>query len=294
MKAEICSNTGLSLPNLPDLPEWLWQKQIDSGSGVYDTLNPQLRARLKSQIAFLYHYWGEGPDRLERRMPWLEHSICDSCAPIPWVLFLFDQNYASASELLAALMPAVLAKSPLLLACRINTTDTGAQTLPLALSAAFELIGQEQVFDLNIQDAVRLLEYLALQNFADAGRVVAFGSAEWARAVFLTALERNIWSLSLPDKPVIAVQENCTVDFDLLRWAHPLAEIFTFSSSIDAGDRFKSCHALISEKDISGINSGFPIHLQPGSEALWLWPWLNPAFFCKRSAGIFSQKQRYE
>jgi hypothetical protein len=270
------------------LPEWLWRKQADSGPGAYDTLDPRLRARLKSQIAFLHYYWGEETDKLERRMPWLEHDIRDLRAPLPWILYFFDQNYASGPEMLAALMPAVLAKSPLIITCRV---ESGPEPLTLGLSAVFELIGQEQVFSINISEAVRLMNYLAAQNAAALGGVIVFGAADWARTLFWAAWKRNIMCLSLPDNPRIAVKDTCKADFELLRWAHPLADIFTFTSANSSEVMREECHAVISDRrDSSDELLLHPLHLQPGCETLWVWPQLSPALFCRRNIGISALK----
>jgi hypothetical protein len=281
---ETCRDTGA------ELPAWLWQKQLDGGPGAYDTLDPQLRSRLKKQIAFLHYYWGEGADRLERRMPWLGQDICDACAPLPWAVYFFDQNYASASEMLAALMPAILAKAPLITACRVQTAPAA---LPLALSAAFELAGLEQVFSLDVQEAVRLVDCLASQNGAASGAVVLFGVSDWARALSGAAWERGVLCLGLPDRPKIAVQDGCKADFELLRRAHPLADIFTFAP----GDGFELapgvCHALVSDRRyLPGGSPSVPLRLQPGCEGLWVWPRLHPAFFRQLEIGLFAQKTK--
>ncbi|MDR1242575.1 MAG: hypothetical protein LBM00_07325 [Deltaproteobacteria bacterium] len=288
---ENCRDTGV------ELPDWLWRKQLDGGPGAYDALNPQLRSELKNQIAFLHYYWGEGADRLERRMPWLGRDICDACAPLPLVVYFFDQNYASPSEILAALMPAILAKTPLILACRVGAAPAA---LPLALSAAFELTGLEQIFSLDIQEAVRLVDCLAAQNGAAPGGMVVFGASDWARALSWAAWERGILCLGLPDKPRIAVQDACKADLELLRWAHPLADIFTFASGDDFAVAPGACHALVSDREyLPGKNPSVSLRLQPGCEALWVWPGLNPAFFrqldimvCHASAGLFAQKTK--
>jgi hypothetical protein len=223
-------------------------------------------------------------------MPWLGRDISDVRAPLPWVLYFFDQNYASASEMLAALMPAVLAKAPLVINCRVQS---GPEPLPLSLSAAFELIGQEQIFSINLREAARLMNYLAAQNPAAMGGAVVFGNANWARSLSWTAWKRNILCLGLPDKPRIAVQDRCKADFELLRWAHPLADIFTFSAKNRAVLAREACHAVIGDTaDNAAELLSHSLQLQPGCETLWVWPQLPPAVFSRRNIGISAQKSK--
>lgn len=295
-------------------PEWLEQNRICSPDGVYDLLEPELRARLKSQIAFMHHYWGERGEDLTRRASWLDRMIYDDQRPLGWVLFLFDRVYASAVEMLAAVMPAVLARTPEILACRVGLAadiqsppdtpdapkDNRFGPLPLLLAAAFELIGQEQLWDIDGAEAVRLIADLEARSGPGNGCVVIMGSAStdggssWMMKAAWAAIQHNVDCLTLPGRVKIAVDESCAADFELLRWSHPQADIYSVSPKA----RLEICNALVTEEPAqfhggeTPDQAGHfrpPLCLQPGNEAFWAWPSFSPDIFRQRRIGVYNR-----
>ena len=257
------------------LPDWLFAKAADCGPGAYGELAPELRARLKSQIAFLHHCLGESPAWNEQRRPWLDRVLTRREQPLDWALFGISGDYASGPGLLAALLPAVLAgcanEGRELLVCRLP----GSGVLPLELSAALELLGQEQLFELAAPEFVALAAELnAKSGQSGRGRVVLLGETEDRPPV---------GGHVLPGRVTIVVDPDCGADLDLLRWAQPDARIVAAGPGcIVEGN---SWLALLTDRP-----DAYPLTpnllLAPGNEALWLWPGLDPALFRAHTAGI--------
>ncbi|MDR1126104.1 MAG: hypothetical protein LBM64_08645 [Deltaproteobacteria bacterium] len=266
------------------LPEWLFDSLVDCGPGAYGDLAPELRARLKSQIAFLHHCLGESPAWRERRQPWLDRSLTRRDDPLDWVLFGIAESYASGPGLLAALLPALLAGCATagreVLICRLAESarfDEICQErrpdLPLALSAALELAGQEQLFALSPARFVALYDELAGASRA-RGRTVLLGE-------FHNPPDRPC--ARLPGRVRLVLDPACGADRALLRWAQPGADIIEAGpeESTESG----SWLALLSHRP-AAYNLAPDLRLAPGGEALWLWPELPPSFFRFRRADI--------
>lgn len=264
------------------LPERLFAKAADSGPGAYGELAPELRAHLKSQIALLHHCLSERAAWGEERQPWLGRCLLRRDEPLDWVLVGIAPGYASGPGLLAALMPAILAgcasEGRGIVICRLSkeapdqVSDEAAGELPLALSAALELIGAEQIFALNPAEFAALQEELAGQSAR--GRALLLGEAGLAPQMSRTVL---------PGRPRLLLDPDCGADSELLRWAQPGAEIVTAGPGETPGKA--PAFALLSDRPQAyGVKPD--LWLAPGSEAFWLWPELTVSSFRARRAGI--------
>ncbi|MDL2306406.1 hypothetical protein LJC48_00040 [Desulfovibrio sp. OttesenSCG-928-C06] len=298
------------------LPEWLEQHKVDTGPGAYGDLEPELRACLKSQIAFLFSHYGECRPEQGRRSTWLERNIFEEESPVSWAMYIMAPDYASGPGALAALMPALLAGVREILICRVADSEPAARqpakavnfgALPLSISAALELSGLDQVYDLDVTEATRLLGHLGTPSRGGDGRVVLLGSApakplnSLMCEVVWSAMRLHIPAVSLPGRLKIAVDQFCSADYELLRWAHPQADIYT----VERGTLLEPCDALVTdlpesfqpgframpgcgadELPESRISTAPQLSLQPGNEFLWLWNSIYPNFFRKRKFAI--------
>lgn len=125
-------------------PDWLEPHLIPDGrfAKAYNALADDRRALLKSLIA--RHFALNQPPRsafstVEERFDLFTHSR--RCEPVPFVLLLTDRDLDAPALFLAALMPALCARVPQVLVCRVGKKPDA----PDSLLACCELAGQERV-----------------------------------------------------------------------------------------------------------------------------------------------------
>jgi hypothetical protein len=250
----------------PELPPWLTQCLVsdDELAQAYEESAPQLRASCKHTLAVQHAFFGEAPDweeqRLSRSAQGFHSRACSR--PADWTLVIFDAKYASAPRLLAALMPALLARVPLVL-CASAPGPARPDLL-----CALELAGQEQIYALDAAQSLDLVQSLAAQP--GQGRLVLLhrGALSTLRAA-ADAADVPCWEERRA--PVLRL---CGAEPDaaLIRLAHPDAMI-----THDLAPDVLYC---------SGPDAGkgqAPLILPPGMEGCWLHPSLTPDFFRVRS-----------
>lgn len=240
--------------NLP-LPEWLNDYELDPGLGAYDAINPALRAHLKSQIATLYELWAAkaGPGGSFYHLS-KSGLFTREKKPLDWALFVLDENYASPSGFIAALLPALMAGVGQPIICRSGHNKNTA--LHPAISAALELLGREEIFALPPDACSALADELF--GLSPLGCVVALGGS-CAGATLLPATVKIALDAATPD-------------MDLLAWLHPGALIEPLALN-------KHYDAVITTKPGSAPAYSAPLVLGPSYAYFWQWPSLNPAFF---------------
>jgi hypothetical protein len=252
------------------VPERSWAEAFESAP-------PVLRALCKHNLAALHALFGEAPDREE-------HSFSRDgkglrarlrTRPADWALIVFDAKYASAPRLLAAVMPALLARVPF-----IPVVCTGGAARP-ELLCALELAGREQTYLLDARQGRELLRALVSRGGRGAGRLVLLhtGGLEALRAA---ALETHVpcWEERRP--PVLHVADS-EVDMELLRLAHPDA---VFSASPLSGPRDTPPDAVYRSARATETSAAGPLTLAAGMEGVWVHPRLSPDFFREREISL--------
>lgn len=149
---------GVCDPGTPWVPPaWLESRQFsDARFGrAYEALGDQGRALIKRAIAL--HFALDPPraaleSALVQRFPLMERQVRE--APVPFALILTDALFDAPAFFLAALMPALAARVPLVLALRLGAPKAA----PDALLAACELAGQERLAALGPVLLQRLLQ----------------------------------------------------------------------------------------------------------------------------------------
>jgi hypothetical protein len=187
---------------------------------------------------------------------------------------IFDAEYASAPRLLAALMPALLARVPLVLCA-----STPGPARP-DLLCALELAGQEHIYALDAVDAAQSQNLLhALTAQPGQGRLVLLhrGALSALRAT-ADAAEVPCWEERRA--PLLRL---CGAEPDaaLIRLAHPDAV-----SARDLAPDVLYCSGP------DAVQTQVPLILPPGMEGCWLHPSLTPDFFRVRSLmfGLFPSR----
>lgn len=161
---------------LPDWPEWLHGHAMgdEDFAAAHDALSALERARIKQTLArmFAAHHPGGA----------MAHSVTlgfdpDGLAmtrlcPRPFGLVVIGAGFASPSRLLAACLPALLARTPLVGVVRADADSPW----PKPLLAALELCGVEAAFSLASKDMARL--FSDLRETHPRGLVVDFAGAD--------------------------------------------------------------------------------------------------------------------
>jgi len=250
----------------PELPHWLAECLVSDSelAQAYEDAAPKLRALCKHTLAVLHVFFGEAPDWEEQSLARSAHGfhvrVCSR--PADWALVIVDADYASAPRLLAALMPALLARVPLVL-CACTPGPARPELL-----CALELAGQEQIYALAGAQSLELLRDLTAQP--GQGRLVLLhrGALSGLRALADDA-ELPCWEERRA--PVLRL---CSAEADaaLIRLAHPDA-VRAEDAAPDAAYR--------SGPDAVHVQA--PLVLPPGMEGCWLHPSLTPDFFRVRS-----------
>ena len=252
--------------SVPTLPSWLAACLVADSelARAYEDTAPELLALCKHTLAVQHAFFGEAPDweeeSLLRRPQGFRTRVC--ARPADWALVIFDADYASAPRLLAALMPALLARVPLVL-CVCAPGPARAELL-----CALELAGQEQIYALKAFQSMDLVRGLAEQP--GQGRLVLLhrGALSPLRAA---AEERELLCWEERRAPVLRICGS-EPDAALIRLAHP-----------DAASEGEAVPDAIYCSRREAVPARAPLVLPPGMEGCWLHPSLTPAFFRVRA-----------
>jgi hypothetical protein len=252
--------------SMPALPPWLAECLISDSEleRAYEDAPPALHALCKHTLAVQHAFFGEAPDweeqRLTRSAQGFRVRACNR--PTDWALVIFDAEYASAPRLLAALMPALLARVPLVLcAC------TPGAARP-ELLCALELAGQEQIYALTAPQSLDLVRVLAAQPGQGRLALLHRGSLSALRAA-ADAAGVPCWEERRA--PVLRI---CGAEPDaaLIRLAHP-----------DAASAEHAAPDAVYCPEADAVQAQAPLVFSPGMEGCWLYPSLTPDFFRVRA-----------
>jgi hypothetical protein len=256
--------------NAPELPPWLAEGLVPDSelARAYEDTTPALHALCKHALAVQHAVFGETPDWEEQRLTRLAHGFCTrACSrPADWALVVFDAAYASAPRLLAALMPALLARVPL-----VSCVCTPGPARP-ELLCALELAGQEQIYALTASRSLDLVRHLAEQQ--GQGRLVLLHRNSLS-ALRAAADEARLPCWEERRAPVLDIRGS-EPDAALIRLAHPDAALAENTAP----------NAIPDAVYCSGPESvrvQAPLVFLPGMEGCWLHPSLTPDFFRARS-----------
>lgn len=138
------------------VPAWLQERLVPDArfARAYDALGDDRRALLKSVIA--RHYALNPPlgtlhSCSTERLPLLERSVV--CEPVSFAVLLGDESLDAPALFLAALVPALCARVPEVLAVRLGKRSD----IPDPLLVACELSGQERLASLGPVQLERLV-----------------------------------------------------------------------------------------------------------------------------------------
>ncbi len=277
-------------------PDWTEECLVADAAfaAAYDAVGAPRRAELKLALARLAACLGEipaGVDVSSRAMRQGFH-LMEARRTADFTVIFWDAPYAGPTRILAALMPAILAGVPHILACRVRAAGDAAP-FPAPVLAALELASQELTADISPDQARDLMRHCgALRRAGQAGRAVFLGAAVFAADMERLALEEGIPAQAFAGPVTIGVAGSDppagTAAFregktgGILGFAHPDAR-FVPADAETAGP-FDA--VFCAEGTVDKWLSRCPLTLAPGHEACWIWPGLTPEFFMDRSLGI--------
>ncbi|MDR3073476.1 MAG: hypothetical protein LBV01_01965 [Deltaproteobacteria bacterium] len=257
-------------------------------AGAYDALTPEERAHIKTAIARFIAATAscgcpEAP--VARSVKTLRQGFClhEHLRPADWAIIAWDADYAGPTRILAALLPAILAGVPAVLACRV-VAEGISSPFPPAVLAALELAGQELVAVCSPQEALALVR--ASCGMAGSGRIALLGGDESLDRLAEAAREKGAPCRRLGGTVRIGLDSSslppALLGAKALRFAHPDAAFVTLPSAEEGGLSAVFC----GREAVSGYMETTPLALTPGQEACWIWPDLDAAFFQEKARGF--------
>jgi len=276
-------------------PSWLdGSLASDAAFGrAYAAVPDVRRALLKTAIARLWEWCGPADAvSLRRDMLWRSGLRSVSVAgPRRFALVLFDAGETSPVRLLAALVPALAAGIPEVLAVRL-----GGRALPPAPQLlALELAGVERLALLSRKRCTELLEHLG--QGGESGLVLALGrdAGSVLAAAPLHPARQRAW---VPGGGPAGVWLDRTgsPDLEALAFAQHGAEINVWggrgrsipdgfvrrSGTFETFLRQGYATLYVPEERREACAGRAPLVLGPGCESCWLWPDLEVSLFTPR------------
>ncbi|MDR0239553.1 MAG: hypothetical protein LBI88_04885 [Deltaproteobacteria bacterium] len=254
------------IASVPALPSWLAACLVSDSelARAYEATAPELLAVCKHTLAVHHVFFGEAPDWEEQSVLRCVHGFrTRACSrPADWALVIFAADYASAPRLLAATMPALLARVPLVL-CVCTPGPARPELL-----CALELAGQEQIYVLELSQSLDLVRGLAAQP--GQGRLVLLHRGALS-VLRVAADEAELPCWEERRAPVLRIC-GAEPDAELIHLAHPDAA----SAEQAAPD------AVYCSWPDAGQEQA-PLVFPPGMEGCWLHPSLTPDFFRTRA-----------
>ena len=261
---------------ISDLPAWLENFRPDDNlyADAYEGTPAELRALLKTAIAFAFHRWKQdgGEYVLENRSTREGFIRTEHVRPAAWVMAVTAEGFASPARFLAALVPAVIAGTG-----RIAVVSP--TPFAPAVSTALELAGLEDSF---VLDEDRLADlYRDLHDASPDGRVLVFPDGRNGLSPGQKALLHRAAADGVPlyrDHPSPRLLARHGDDKEIRRrllWLHPDADLL----SEDAPDA--DALYLPENAPSSAAVCDAPFTAGPGMEGCWPGP--TPAFFQSRT-----------
>lgn len=258
-----------------------WQVSDAHLARAYSRTGDRGRAFLKSSIAMLYESLEPGAPTDRKTVKRFRSGLVQrrEHSSRPWYLLVLGSEVTSGPQVLAALMPAVVRRIPLIGVLRPRSRPGWA---PEVL-AALELCGVERIYT---PPRAMIGDYIAfLAETCGRGGLACLGSAVfWGRVAPLVQSLRCGPSLWLEPPAALGVWTEPGLDWNIpaIRFAHPQAALTAYGPGEDIG-----LPRAVAESDFEAFqNAGFSavyapagrrpasarLRLGPGLEAFWGWP----------------------
>ncbi len=256
---------------------------------AYEGVGDRRRSVLKKWIARLYLFWGR--ERVRSRTDiqhWDQGDMTRATTqPLAWTLFVLSPDFSSPAQLLAALLPALLAGVPRVLVVR---EENGA-LFPAELLVAMELAGQEGVLEMGGRDICGLVR--TARSTRLPGRVCRLGSSSLDASLQELLPGNTLWMPGAVTRAGIWFDADRAWDRETLAWTLPDT---VFSAGGDIPPDTSAPEMIPYAGTLTDfMNEGFdalylpspdasagilcPRVFGPGQEGGWIWPDLAPSAF---------------
>ncbi|MFP5222189.1 MAG: hypothetical protein ACLGSA_07870 [Acidobacteriota bacterium] len=268
----------MSTPTHDPLLEELdhWRVSDSRFAKAYGTTGDGGRALLKTCIAGLYQAGQQGVLPAISTTCVFHDGISrtESRSSRPWFALLLDPAVAAPAQVLAALMPAVCRRIPLVAVIRPRSRTVW----PAPVLTALELCGVELVLEPSGRDLGRCLDML--RSAHGPGGLACLGSASFWNGVRGVAEDSGAthW-LKSPDAAGLVAAKGIAWNREALAVAHAGVDIREYATPQDldsAGHDAVFAPAALAPATASLV-------IEPGREVLWDWPDMpGELFFARR------------
>jgi len=254
---------------------------------AYDAVGDRRRSVLKKWISQLYLFWGRerALDRTQGQR-WDQGVITyEHLRPLDWTLFVLSPDFSSPAQLLAAILPALLAGVRRVAVVR-EEADT---SFPEALLTCMELAGQELVLEMNPASILKMTGDMFTET--RRGRVCFLGLSSLETAVRDQLPAKTILSLAASGSTAgIWFDAGFEWDTKTLAWTLPDTIFYAGGEVPDQSDlKMRTYTGSIEDFETQGfdvlyastasLKGDCPCIFGPGLEGGWLWPGLTPRIF---------------
>lgn len=254
---------------------------------AYDALGDRRRSVLKKWISHLYLFWGrERALYRTQGQRWDQGIITrEHFRPLDWTFFVLSPDFSSPAQLLAAVLPALLASVRRVAVVR----EEGDTPFPEALLTSMELAGQELVLEMNSGAILEMTEEMFTEN--RRGRVCFLGRSSLETAVRAQLPAKAILSLAASGSTAgIWFDEGVPWNTETLAWTLP-DTVFYAGGKVPEQTDLKMIRYTGSSEDFglqgfdvlyastASLTGDSPSIFGHGLEGGWLWPGLTPQVF---------------
>lgn len=253
-----------------------WRVSDSRFAKAYGLTGDGGRALLKTCIASLYQAGQQGalPATSDTSVFHDGSSRTQSRTSRPWFALVLDPAVAAPAQVLAALMPAVCRRIPLVAVIRPRSRAVW----PAPVLTALELCGIEQVLEPSRNDLGQCLDML--HSVLGPGGLACLGSAAFWSGVRGVAEESGAahW-LKSPDEVGLLAAQGVTWNREALLVAHAGVNVREYATpqALDAAGH----EAVFAPAGVAPAAASLVI--EPGREVLWDWPDMpGELFFARR------------
>jgi len=272
----------ISALTFPDALEH-WQVSDAALARAYARTGDRGRALLKSSIAMLYESLEAGRPTDHKCVKRFRSGLVQSreYSPRPWYMLVLGSEVTSGPQVLAAVMPAVVRRIPLVMVLRPRSRAGWAPEVLTAL----ELCGVEHVYSPPRGEMKHYLEFLTAT--CGRGGLACLGlSPFWDRVASLAQTLRCGPALWLEPPAALGVWTEPGLEWDstAMRFAHPRATLTAYGPGDDMGltraglsgadgmEGFRAAGYTAVYAPAGRRPASARVRLGPGLEAFWDWP----------------------
>ncbi len=237
---------------------------------AYQSIGDDLKAIIKKSISKLFDFYLEDTLFHENLKKWRRGIVsCIKTFPCNWGLILFDESFNSSSQLIAAVIPAIMSGVKNLFVIRLNNKSNLKKYPDNLILVSLELSGCEFVCNILWEELDKFLKELIKESHN--GFIIALGNKIFLRtclAVISNYCINKFYPLISPQKAILYSEE--VFNKDLIRIFNPDINIKVVKeiSNINWGD----ISVVYAPREvIVSVSNQVSYAFGPGQEGFWFW-----------------------